>query len=109
MRTISPASLTMTIASGVDSSSSRKGRILLCTASYACHVMGHTLLLSIGCHLVSADCLGRGGDIAYIRSAHEAPAVGEISVHRGISVPKRISRTTQLSRRIVTVKVTLSR
>jgi hypothetical protein len=70
--------------------------------------MGHTLFLSIGCDLVLADCLGRGGDIASIRSAHEAPAVGEISVHRGLSAPKRSSRTTQLSRRIVTLKVTLS-
>ena len=71
MRTISPASLTMTIASGVDSSSSRKGRILVVfTASYACHVMTpHTT--PIGRDLVADSCLGRCSDIASFRSAHE--------------------------------------
>src|ERR1700688_905777 len=101
MRTIFPASLTMTIASGVDSSSSRKvGILVVFTASYTCHVMGHTFLLYWR-DLVSADCLGRCRDLVSARSAHEAHCRWQDLSYQGNLCPPSVVRAPRNFRSVL--------
>jgi hypothetical protein len=60
------------------------GRILVVfTASYACHVIAHTLL-PLDCDLVVDGGCGGGSDIASLRGALGLP-LGEISVRKRLS------------------------